>query len=341
MPYIPPEWFETPEERAARMRNASLNINTLPNFPGFGSGEPSFQANHGSAPYEGSGKRAALRYLAGALAGLGGSALRPGAGFGQSLGLGFVASRNQFDRARQAAQDYAEKQAQQEIQRQNAETQRMLAESNAKAKPEKPPKLEPWQLSPEEQDAIIAFEARRAKALAAAKPQPAPKAAPQAKAPKPTPPPKPSSGQERTALAYYNRMKDAEATIGTLETKISKQSPLDQIRLQSAPNYLQSSDQQVYRQAQRAFTEARLRKESGAAIPQQEYDNDARTYFAQPGDQPAVVARKKAARKAVLEGLKFSAGKAYGEFYGSGADSSSGAADLIYNPATGELEPAR
>lgn len=131
------------------------------------------------------------------------------------------------------------------------------------------------------------------------------------------------TGAERGVLAYYNRAKDAEGTISapdasgrTLEDRVAKGGIGTQLGLQYAPNILQSSDQQAYRQAQRAFTEARLRKESGAAIPTSEYENDAKTYFAQPGDRPEVIEQKRLKRQTVLEGLKFSSGRAYDEFYG-------------------------
>jgi hypothetical protein len=128
---------------------------------------------------------------------------------------------------------------------------------------------------------------------------------------------RPSLGAERQTLAYFNRAKQASEDIGNMEEGIAKMGLGGQARLQYAPNILQSDENQRYRQAQRAFTEARLRKESGAAIPQGEYENDARTYFAQPGDGPDVIAQKRQARQVVLEGLKFGAGKAYDEFYGA------------------------
>jgi hypothetical protein len=124
------------------------------------------------------------------------------------------------------------------------------------------------------------------------------------------------TGQERQTLAFYNRAQEAAKTVEPLEENIGKMSLAGQARLQAAPNWLQSKENQSYRQAQRAFTEARLRKESGAAIPPAEYENDSKTYFAQPGDTPELLAQKRAARQTVLEGLAFSAGKAYDEYYG-------------------------
>lgn len=150
------------------------------------------------------------------------------------------------------------------------------------------------------------------------------------------------TGAERGVLAYYNRAKDASETITnagpdgkSLEDRVAGAGLGTQLGLQYAPNMMQTSDQQAYRQAQRAFTEARLRKESGAAIPTAEYENDAKTYFAQPGDAPQTIAQKRQKRQTVLEGLKFSSGRAYDEFYGqpnkSGAegDAAKRAADLI------------
>lgn len=139
------------------------------------------------------------------------------------------------------------------------------------------------------------------------------------------------TGAERQTLAYYNRAKQASDDLGaadkggkSLEDRIAAQRTDKSLWGKYAPNLGQTEEQQLYRQAQRAFTEARLRKESGAAIPPAEYENDARTYFAEPGDAPAVVERKRKSRQAVLEGLKFSAGKAYGEFYGESDDAAGG-----------------
>lgn len=140
------------------------------------------------------------------------------------------------------------------------------------------------------------------------------------------------TGGERQTLAFYNRGKEASDTLAavdqsgkSLEERIATQNKAGQLWGALAPNLVQTEDQQLYRQAQRAFTEARLRKESGAAIPQGEYDTDARTYFAQPGDSPALIEQKRKARENVLEGLKFSAGKAFDEFYGESGPAGVGA----------------
>jgi hypothetical protein len=123
-------------------------------------------------------------------------------------------------------------------------------------------------------------------------------------------------GAERVALGFYNRAQDADQITKKLEGDIAKSNIVRQGQLQYAPNMLQTESQQAYRQAQRTFTEARLRKESGAAIPAKEYETDAKTYFAQPGDSAATLLQKQKARQDVLDGLGFAAGPAYEEFYG-------------------------
>jgi hypothetical protein len=77
-----------------------------------------------------------------------------------------------------------------------------------------------------------------------------------------------------------------------------------------ALNFLRTPEAQRYRAAQREFTEARLRKESGAAIPVHEYETDAKMYFFQPGDSLDVLAQKRRARQSVIAGVAAEAGPA-------------------------------
>lgn len=131
------------------------------------------------------------------------------------------------------------------------------------------------------------------------------------------------TGAERQALSFYNRAKDAVDTLAlpddkgrTLEQRVAESGLMTQAGMKYLPNIMQSDDQQAYTQAQRAFTEARLRKESGAAIPESEFENDRKTYFAQPGDSKSTIEQKRQKREKLLEGMGYSAGKAYEEFYG-------------------------
>jgi hypothetical protein len=69
-----------------------------------------------------------------------------------------------------------------------------------------------------------------------------------------------------------------------------------------------SDQQQSYEQAQRNFVSAVLRKESGAAISNEEYANEAQKYFPQPGDSASTIEQKARARDLAIEGLKAQAG---------------------------------
>ena len=128
--------------------------------------------------------------------------------------------------------------------------------------------------------------------------------------------PKPATIAERTALGFYNRAKEADDIIGGLDA--SKISPTKVLAAMKNPlaNPFLSGPEQAMLQASRQFTQAKLRRESGATITTDEYATDFKTFFASPGDRPETIAQKAAAREAVLGDLKFQAGNAYGEYYG-------------------------
>lgn len=73
-------------------------------------------------------------------------------------------------------------------------------------------------------------------------------------------------------------------------------------------NWLASSEYQQLEQAQREFVNAQLRRESGAAIAESEFENARKQYFPQPGDSPAVLAQKRRSREMALENMRLAAG---------------------------------
>lgn len=155
------------------------------------------------------------------------------------------------------------------------------------------------------------------------------------KAPKTPQQTKPPTGQQRDALRYYLRAENAVKELETVEQEIAKLGLGGQARLDQAPNWLQSNAGKTYNIASKQFTEARLRKDSGAAIHKDEYANDRMMYFAVPGDGPEQLAQKKRARQAVMDGLKQSAAGAYTEHFG---EQDSGAAPIVQqNKKTGEF----
>lgn len=127
---------------------------------------------------------------------------------------------------------------------------------------------------------------------------------------------KPATGLEKRALNFFNRAQQADTDLEDLETQVQSLGLGGQTYMEWAPNFMQTELGQQYTQAQRAFTEARLRKDSGAAIPETEFVNDRRTYFAQPGDSKDTLEQKRRARAAVLASLGFESGQALGEFVG-------------------------
>lgn len=128
------------------------------------------------------------------------------------------------------------------------------------------------------------------------------------------------TGQERKVLGFFQRMLEAERNARAVEEKLGAQD----FAAEYAPgewleNFFRTPEGQQYAQAQRTFTEGRLRKESGAAINKDEYDKDRTTNFKRPGDTPEAIKQKRAARLITLRGAGNEAGKALQEFYGADA----------------------
>jgi hypothetical protein len=76
-------------------------------------------------------------------------------------------------------------------------------------------------------------------------------------------------------------------------------------------NYITSPDYQKFDQAKRDFVNAVLRRESGAAISQSEFDNANKQYFAQPGDTPERIAEKRRNRQDAIAGVAGGGGQSY------------------------------
>jgi soluble lytic murein transglycosylase-like protein len=77
-------------------------------------------------------------------------------------------------------------------------------------------------------------------------------------------------------------------------------------------NALRTPREQQYVQAQMEFLTGILRKDSQGTITAQEYRDYGKTYFPQPGNGPAVIAQKAAARAQALKGLAVEAGRPLG-----------------------------
>lgn len=76
-------------------------------------------------------------------------------------------------------------------------------------------------------------------------------------------------------------------------------------------NYLVGNEAQLREQGERDFLNAVLRRESGAVINPDEFENGKRQYFPMPGDGKDVLEQKRKNRDLAVQGLIRSAGPAY------------------------------
>lgn len=117
---------------------------------------------------------------------------------------------------------------------------------------------------------------------------------------------------------------------------------------EGARNLMTPTDQQTYNQAAEQWIRAKLRKESGAAIGNEEMAKEFRTYFPQYGDSEAVIRQKADARAEATRGMISESAGAYKHFFGG--EQSDGAGDnpdvpravktQTIDPATGQPVPS-
>lgn len=85
------------------------------------------------------------------------------------------------------------------------------------------------------------------------------------------------------------------------------------------PEIAKSGEHKQFEQAKRNFINATLRRESGAAIGKDEYENATQQYFPVVGDTPEVLDQKKQNRLLAIEGIKMASGGAYDKLSGMGS----------------------
>lgn len=113
------------------------------------------------------------------------------------------------------------------------------------------------------------------------------------------------------SAGYARRLEQAESDFDSLNQEGFKPTSGSRFIAGMLPEGMQSDQAQRFNQAKRNFVNSVLRKESGAAISQGEFDNAEKQYFPQPGDSAHVVAQKKANRAQKLAEFKAEAGNAY------------------------------
>lgn len=127
----------------------------------------------------------------------------------------------------------------------------------------------------------------------------------------PTSTEKTTEGQANAAL-YADRMREANRILSEPAVSGAGTSMLQRgMAMLPGGNHLVSPQFQMADQAQRDFINAVLRRESGAAISESEFDNARKQYFAQPGDSSQVLAQKAKNRQTAIDGIANAAGPAY------------------------------
>lgn len=140
------------------------------------------------------------------------------------------------------------------------------------------------------------------------------------------PKPRAPTEGENVSAGYASRMQSAEGVIDRIGTAgapsfktvaapvVAANLPLigtkNPAHLRMAERGAMTPEQQQYRQAQEDWVRAKLRKESGAVIADDEMQREIETYFPQYFDGAEVIAQKAAARKTAIAAMRKASGSA-------------------------------
>lgn len=109
---------------------------------------------------------------------------------------------------------------------------------------------------------------------------------------------------------FLVRTRESNKILNDLEAQGTR---FGQQNLDKAPlglgNYARDSEFQQFDQARRDFVNAILRRESGAVISDQEFENANQQYFPVPGDSPEVIKQKRANRVSAIRGIELGSGE--------------------------------
>lgn len=117
---------------------------------------------------------------------------------------------------------------------------------------------------------------------------------------------------EKKAMTFADRLSTSGAIINKLGKVGTDKSEVMKSQVPfGVGNMLVSEDFQKLDQARRDFINAQLRRESGAVISTEEFDNANKQYFPQPGDSDDVIKQKEANRKIAIDGMARDSGPTY------------------------------
>lgn len=115
------------------------------------------------------------------------------------------------------------------------------------------------------------------------------------------------------AAGFGRRLQQSQEAFEDLESQGFDRASLASGIASSLPNWLQNSAQQRQAQAERNFVNATLRRESGAAIAESEFESAEKQYFPRAGDSPETLAQKARNRAQVINMMQAEAGPAWDE----------------------------
>jgi hypothetical protein len=109
----------------------------------------------------------------------------------------------------------------------------------------------------------------------------------------------------RKSLGFANKAEQADAILVKPNVEAAAESGWENFKagVPLIHNKIVSNDYQSFDQAQRNFINSVLRRESGAAISESEFDNARRQYLPQWGDSPELIQQKADNRRTAIEGL--------------------------------------
>jgi len=112
----------------------------------------------------------------------------------------------------------------------------------------------------------------------------------------------PSTQAQNTVAGYAARIRNSSDELDRLDVNAYER---------NAPSFMNTAKGQQFDQAQRDFINAVLRRESGAVINSDEFDNAYKQYIPKTGDSPEVLQQKKNNRELQFAAFKRAAGNAY------------------------------
>lgn len=122
---------------------------------------------------------------------------------------------------------------------------------------------------------------------------------------------KPLTEDQAKAAGFSDRLLNSNAILFSMDKEGKDPWGRALERAGTVGNMLQSEAYQKFKQARDDFINAELRRESGAAIGQLEYDRADKQYFPMPGDSTAVLEQKAKNRQIAVDAMIRSSGQNY------------------------------